>query len=177
MAKLMPAKFFSEARAAQRLSSLEALFHWTRDLDTALKILADGYLRGRPGLSTSENPAFGTPGPVVFVLSPGAILRHGFTLWPYLYAPGYEQEAEWLVGASNAERDGNHIFTSKVALPLRGVVRMVGYSPGWTRHPDRVRALRAAARRLDLPVRMFDWERWWGSRGPVVARRNPRRAR
>ena len=175
--KTMPMQFYTSAAGKaltrERFASLAVLFHWTRDLDTALKILSDGYLRGRPGLSTSENPAFGTPGPVVFVLAPGAILKRGFTLWPFLYAPGYEQEAEWLVGGSDAVRDGNHIFSSRVLLPLRGVVRSIGYTPGWTRRfPERVRALRAAAGRLDIPVRMFDWTRWWGGAGPVVARRN-----
>ena len=171
----LPMQFFTPERIRARRALPPVLFHWTRGLESALKILAEGVLRGRPLISTSENPALISPGPVVFVLSPKAILARGFTLWPYLYASGYEQEAEWVVAAKDAEQDGGHIFSERVLLPLRGVVRMIGYTPGWTdpARRDRARALRAAARRLDLPVRIYEWERWWDA-GAKVARRNPR---
>jgi len=173
--KIMPKDYFTPQRLRGRKKLPPVLFHWTRGLENALQILDHGFLRGRPGLSTTENPAFGVPGPVVFVLSPKAILSRGFTLWPVFYRQ-YAQEAEWVVAAADAEKDGDHIFTSTVRLPLRGVLRLVGYTPGWT-HPrkrDKVRELRAAARRADVRVRMFDWPEWWKN-GVRVPRRGGRR--
>jgi hypothetical protein len=178
----MPMQFFTperiRARGPLQRSLPKVLFHWTRSLESALKIISDGVLRGRPGISTSENPALVSPGPVVFVLSPRAILARGFTLWPYLYAPGYEQEAEWVVASGDAEQEDGHIMSQRVELPLRGVVRMIGFTPGWG-HPsrrDRARALRAAARARNLPVAIYNWEDWWRG-GAIIARRNPRRVR
>lgn len=52
---------------------------------------------------------------------------------------------------------------------IRGVVRMVGYPASWSGQfaqerglHERVRTLRAIARRVGIPVRLFDWTAWWG---------------
>lgn len=143
----------------------EVLFHWTRSLDLALKIISDGHLIGRPTVSTTENPAFGTPGPVVFVLSPAELLNRGFTLWPFLWQKGAEREAEWVVASHDAEFEDRRygmIWSRPVRIPLRGVVRMIGYPPSWVnRRRDDVRSLREAAQSHSIRVRPFDWEEWW----------------
>lgn len=164
---MRPSEYFTFEKVTSRtLEEVpEVLFHWTRGLDLAHKILEEGHLRGRPTVSTSENPAFGTPGPVVFVLSPGALLSRGFTLWPYLWQRGAEREAEWVIAADDAEfvdRRYGTILSSPVRVPVRGVVRMIGYPPSWIgRRNKDIRELREAANKLSIPVKPFDWEEWW----------------
>ena len=164
--KIGPQGYFTPERLASRKKEQlpPVLFHWTGSLNTALKILSDGALKGNPGISTSENPAFGTPGPVVFVLSPSAILAKGLTLWPYIYGRGYEGEAEWYVAHALAMQERNGIIlTPPIRLPLRGVVRMIGYKSFWKREEYRwkVRALRLAAQQAGINVRLFEWWKWW----------------
>lgn len=170
---MRPSEYYTFERVmARTLEDVpEVLFHWTRSLDLALKILADGVLKGRPTVSTSENPAFGTPGPVVFVFSPGSLLRRGFTLWPYLWQRGAEREAEWVIASSDAEfqdRRYGTIISEPIQVPVEGTVRMIGYPGSWVnrRNAD-VRSLREAARPHGIPVRPFLWEEWWAN-GVVI---------
>jgi len=164
--KIGPHGYFTQERLSSRKREdlPPVLFHWTR-LEHALKILADGAFKGNPGLSTTENPAFNEPGPVVFVLSPSAILARGFTLWPVLYGKNYIKEAEWFVASDDAGLilDWDPPVSSYIRLPLRGVVRMIGYKRWWPQEARQknVRALRDAARRAGLRVQLFSWEDWW----------------
>ena len=67
--KLFPYEYFTLDRvlARKRGDIPPVLFHWTRSLEKAGSILDDGAIKGSPTVRTTENPAFGTPGPVVFV--------------------------------------------------------------------------------------------------------------
>lgn len=164
---MKPRDYFTSERLQARRSEEPppVLFHWTRSLANALGILEDGVIKGRPMVSTTENPAFGTPGPIVFVLSPAALLDRGFTLWPYLWQRGAETEAEWVIASDDARAgDVDHgvILSRKIAIPVQGTVRMVGYPSSWIRRRDKdIRALRLAARTMGIPVRPFSWEEWW----------------
>lgn len=164
---MRPSEYFTFERVMSRSQERlpKVLFHWTRSHDLGLKILADGKLIGRPTVSTSENPAFGTPGPVVFILSPEALLDRGFTLWPYLWQRGAEREAEWVIAADDAEfvdRRYGTILSSRIEVPLQGIVRMVGYPASWvSRKPEQIDMLREAAKKVPVLAGPFDWEEWW----------------
>lgn len=154
-----------EKRTRDRLPRM--LFHFTQP-HYALRIFSMGLIKGRPTVSTSENPALHfTPGPIVFVLDPVRILKAGFTLWPYIWGNEY-QEAEWVVASKDAEYypDSEVFDSQRVLLPLRGIVALLGYPESWTAkgtrpRPKLVRDLRDAARHYGIPVKTFSWDRWW----------------
>jgi len=161
---MMPRDFFTAERLSVRVPDRPPgiLFHFTL-LDRAFAILESGHIRGNRGISTTENPSLSGPGAFVFILDPVCILSQGFGLWPHVWQRGYEQEAEWVVVAPDAEyeKSANVLFTETVRLPLDCVVE-IGHQPGINpRQMALVPALRQAAAKFGIPVKVYYWEEWW----------------
>jgi hypothetical protein len=157
------------------------LFHFTRP-ERAINILRDGYIKGHPTVSTTENPAIAGPGPIAFVLAPSRIRKMGYQLWPCIWGRGYEREAEWIVVSDDAERyeagevSSCTVRSGKVLIPMEAVY-LIGYPQSWPgkrgeRFHGDIRAIRSAARHYGIPVRQFSWDEWWSEEGV-----RPRRSR
>jgi hypothetical protein len=165
-----PTEYFTVKRLRRRTfrDVPPVLFHFTQT-DRAIKILESGHIRGRPTVSTTENPAIAGPGPVGFALYSKSLNRHGFVLWPVIWGPSYTQEAEWAVASKDsglfrytwAGGYGTHVDSERVLIPMSCVMGIF-YCYSLRRRPAELLALRRAARRHRVPVRMFDWTQWWG---------------
>lgn len=164
-----PIQFFTEnyllAREPDRPPKI--LFHFTT-VEKALWNLHHGVLKGRPVLSTTENPALSGPGVIAFVLDSKCILDQGYRLWPYIYAhrsSSYHQEAEWAVGSPDSEfhPEENWIDSEVVSVPITCVLA-VGYPESWERRPGQRRQLEqvyGVLEELAIPFRRFAWEDFW----------------
>jgi hypothetical protein len=98
---------------------------------------------------------------VVFALDADCVLREGFEIWPYLWQPGAEEEAEWIVVPAGYDRLEE--IPEPTALPLKCVV-YVGLIGRFGAERE---AIMAAARELEISTGQFDWEDWWGN-GPTM---------
>lgn len=165
----LPSQFFTEEYLLRREPDRPPaiLFHFTT-VEKALWNLQHGVLKGRPLLSTTENPALSGPGVIVFVLDSKCILEQGYRLWPYIYAhqsSSYHQEAEWAVGSSGSEfhPEENWVDSEVVNVPITCVL-MVGYPESWEKRPSQKRQLEkvyGVLEELVIPFRRFAWEDFW----------------
>jgi len=159
-----PREYFTQERLEARLRNEppRTLFHFTT-MDKAFKILESGELRGRPGISLTENPAMSGPGPIVFMLDSACLLGQGLWVFPLVWQRGYESEAEWVVVMPGAEysRSGNVIMTDPVRMPLTCVFR-VGFQPGINRlQMEKIPDLNRLGMAMAIPVEVFYWDEWW----------------
>lgn len=159
-----PRHYYTPQRLATRKKGRhpEVLFHFT-PRDRALKILEDGWIRGRPVVSVTENPSFCCPGPVVFVLDAGCILASGYEIWPHLWQRGAEQEAEWVIarrGSISNPANRGRIITDPTEISLDCVrfVGMIGIPKPF---------LMEAAEARGVAAGRFEWDAWW-SNGPKI---------
>ncbi len=157
---LPPRQYYTKERVEERQRGAhpQVLFHFT-GRTKALKILEDGFLRGRPQLSLTENPAFVVPGPVVFVIDPACTLQKGFELWPHIWQRGAQEEAEWIVVPAGTEEKFDLPEATKLPLDCVTYVGLIGWVGA-----ERQEILEAAEA-LEIPAGQFDWEEWWGN-GP-----------
>lgn len=151
MARKLPREFFTEEYLQERREPPRWLFHFTRTLDHAIKVLRSGALMGFPVLSLTENPAMSGPAGPVFVVDGACVKRRGVVLETE-YRKQYRQEAEWKAVGTTGK---------PASIPLACVVE-IGWFKSHERKPDKIEEIRELAERHKLKATpLWDWTKHW----------------